>query len=1138
MKKLFTLWEDLNSIISLIYSKIMRCIMFLMLITVFQAYAENSYSQDARLSMELNDVTVQNVLDEIENQSEFFFLFNRKLVDVDRKVDVAIESEDINEILAQVFQGSDVDYIVLDRQIVLSTAEQIKYAKTVLQPATIAGVVIGQDGEPLIGVSISIKGTTIGTVTDMEGNFSLTDVPNDATLVFSYIGMITQEIIVGNQTSINVSMEPDVLGLEEVVVVGYGTQKKIDLTGSVASVSSEIIAIVPVERVDQALQGRAAGVLVRQNSFNPGTGNISVIIRGYNSIEGTNSPLFVIDGVIGGNINTLDPLDIQSIDILKDASAASIYGSRGSNGVVIITSKKGVAGKLNVSFNAYYGVSQPTNTYDVMDSREYMEFVNDARSQSGGSPAYTDIQDVLNQTGNGTDWQEELFGMGTNQKYHLSFSGGNDIVSYIASGGYLSTTGIISNVDYKKFTARYNVEIKATKRLRLYSTMSYASDITNSMTETWYGKFGTINMISTPPMLSPIDEFGEFPPIIYNPYEAGTPKQYANAFAALERVKDESLGSYIQVNFGAEYKFTDWLKYNITLGLQPSLSEDRFFRPEDIPDPQYFEQTATASKSFYKNKNWLLENIVTFDKTFYNSHNLTVMAGLSSQKQSYESTRAGTQNFVFEQYEFHNLGAGEQANHSVSSSQSEQQLQSFFSRINYNYQGKYLFQINGRYDGSSKFAPGNQWAFFPSASVGWRISEESFMSNMNLLNNMKLRGSYGSIGSHGIGPYSTLSVIRSAFSYGFNDVRVGTYRPGGIANKDLKWETTTQLDIGVDMGFMGNRLNLTMDYYHKKTTDLLLNQNITFVNNPNRSHDPTITKNIGSLQNTGFEFSINYQTISTPDFLWSININGALPNSKLLDLALPEDQTSLLEGDNLRRNYHLMEEGKPLGNYAGYATDGLYQNQGEIDGSAQPAARPGDMKYVDQNNDGFINHDDFVILGNAHPDFFGGITNNFTYKNFNLSFFFYAMIGHEIFNFELAQWKYDLSATEFNKFKEVATERWTGPGTSDDIPRAGYKPINISDGADGAIDRMVEDGSFLKLRNVTLTYNFPKTLLNKIGVANANIYVQGNNLLTFTKYSGFDPEASQIGGGSTLLPVNTGYYPATRTYMVGLQLGF
>lgn len=1125
--------RDVNCSYREIFLK-MRFILYLFFLFLIQTSASNGYSQDAKLSLDLKNITVNQALNAIEQQTQYFFLFNNKLIDVNRMVNVQCENAAIENVLDDLFKDTNVRYIIRNRQIILSS--QFKQ-ENATQPITISGKVTDSSGSPLPGVTVVIKGTNQGTITDVDGNYSLPSVPDDAVLVFSFVGMKMQEIFVSGQTVINTIMTEEIVGLEEVVAIGYGTMNKKDLTGSVSSVSADQISAVPIERLDQALQGRSAGVLMRQNTFDPGPGSISVIIRGLNSINGNNEPLFVIDGVIGGNINALDPLDIQSIDILKDAAAASIYGSRAANGVVMVTTKKGIAGKPKISFDAYYGVSCATRTYDVMNPRQYMEFVNDARSQAGNPPAYNDISGILSQVGDGTDWQKELFGTGSNQKYYLTISGGTDKVTYSASGGYLATTGLMSNVDYKKYTARFNIDVQATDRLMISGSMSYASDVTNSMNSTWDGRFGTINVISTPPILSPTDEFGEYSPIIYNPYEEGTPKYYYNSLAALEKEIRESLGSYLQLNFGVEYKFTNWLKYNGTLGLQPTITESRYFRPKSIPEPQYFTMENTASKNFARRNNWLVENILTFEDTFNDNHNVTFLVGTSTQKNKYESTGAGAKNFVFEQFQFHNLGAGVQANASVSSSLSEEQLVSFFSRLNYNYREKYLFQLNGRYDGSSKFAAGNKWAFFPSASVGWRVSEEEFIKNMNFFDNMKLRGSYGSIGSHGISPYSTMSLIGSTFSYGFNDTKVGTYMPQGISNKDLKWETTTQLDIGLDLGLINNRINITMDYYYKKTTDLLLNQLITLVNNPNTNHNPSITKNIGSLQNSGFEFSIGYQSNTMSDFKWSVNLNGTFQQNKLLDLALTEGQEFLLLGDNLRRNYQILQEDEPFGNYVGYITDGLYQTQAEIEGSAQLSAKPGDMRYVDQNDDKIINNEDFRVLGNAYPDFFGGLTTNFTYKNFDLSFFFYTMIGQEVFNFELAQWKYDLSSTEYNKFAEVATERWTGEGTSNDIPRAGYKPVNITDGADGAIDRMVENASFLRLRNVTLTYDLPKALVTKLGVANANVYVQGNNLMTLTKYSGFDPEADQMGGSATLLPLNSGYYPSTRSYIIGLQIG-
>ncbi len=447
------------------------------------------------------------------------------------------------------------------------------------QQRQVSGTVTDEStGEPLIGVTVVLKGTTGGTITDLSGAYSISVPGDEATLQFSFIGYRTQEIVVGQSTLVNVSLPIEISALDEVVVVGYGTQKKIDLTGAISTVKSEEISTVPVVRLDQALQGRAAGVLTRQNTFNPGPGSISVIIRGLNSINGNNSPLYVIDGVIGGNINALDPLDIESIDVLKDASAASIYGSRAANGVVLVTTKRGVAGKTRVTFDAYYGISQNNRPYDVMNPQQYMEYVNDVRIQDGIALSYTDIPGVVSQVGEGTNWQDELFGTGSQQKYFLSMSGGNENITYSASGGYLYSKGLMPNVDYKKYTARFNLDFKATKRLSFSTSMSYANDVTNSMASNYDGGSGTINLIATPPMLSPTDEFGDYPPIIYNTYETGTPSYYYNSFAALDREIRERLGAYMQLNVGAKVSIHRLAELSCYPGITPHDIREQVFQ--------------------------------------------------------------------------------------------------------------------------------------------------------------------------------------------------------------------------------------------------------------------------------------------------------------------------------------------------------------------------------------------------------------------------------------------------------------------------------------------------------------------------------------------------------------------------------
>ncbi|MDD4591573.1 MAG: TonB-dependent receptor [Parabacteroides sp.] len=1028
--------------------------------------------------------------------------------------------------------NSSLDYFDTGPGIVLDDIER-----------SVSGNVTDTWGQPLPGVTVAVKGTAIGAVTNADGDYMMPHVPENATLIFSFVGMRTLEVLVGNQIQINVVLEEDVIGLEEVTAIGYGTQKKTDLTGAVSSISSGDIQLQPVERWDQTIQGKASGVMIRTSNFKPGASQ-SIRIRGINSIHGSNDPLVVIDGIIGADLNSIDANSIERIDILKDAAAASIYGSRGANGVILVTSKTGKPGKPSLSFDTSYGFTEPANFIEMMNAKEYMEFVNDARQRNGNPPVYNDINTIVNQIGDGTRWWDETFTTGTRQKYDLVYSGGTENTTYMASVGYLKNKGILKNVDYSRLNTRLNISAQVNSRIKLTNSISYSKTINNGMHDTnWTGNEPAVAAIMFRPVTSPKDEEGNYyPGLVPDPFSNHQLRQHSNVLYNLEREINESLGDYLQLSFSGEYKLLDVLKYNFQGSMDQSKSEYRFFRPSDVVrfESGKFINFPYASKNNSSNNQWLVENLLTFDQTFNDIHNVTAIAGTSAQKWVYETTGANARDFPFDTYEFHNLGSGESATRGVDSNHSQEQLLSFFGRINYDFNQRILIQLNARNDGSSKFAPGNKWGFFPSAALGWRISEENFIKELNIFDNAKFRVSYGSIGSHGINRYATLQRIgNESYGYGFHQTPVGVTQPIGIANKNLKWETTTQLNVGLDLGFFNNRLSFVLDYYHKTTTDLLLNKNISIVNYPYRNHEPSILSNIGSLENKGFEFMAGYHGHINHDFRYSLNINGTFQNTILTDLALAEGTEFLLYGDNLRRNYQILKEGEKYGNYVGYETNGLYQTQAEIDGSAQPNAQPGDLKYIDQNTDGIISGDDFKILGNAVPNFFGGFQGSFTYKNIDFSFFFFSMMGHHIFNWDMYNWKYGLQTIEYNKAKEVATHRWTGPETSNDIPRAGYQPVNVSDGPNGAIDIMVEDASFLRLKNVTLTYNLPQNLIKKfLGIERAGIYIQGENLLTFTGYSGVDPEIDQMGSSTTLLPMNTTYYPTTKTYVLGLSLGF
>jgi TonB-linked SusC/RagA family outer membrane protein len=1011
------------------------------------------------------------------------------------------------------------------------------------QEKSVSGTVRSlEDGSALPGVNIIEKGTSNGTITDASGQYKLI-VGEGAVLMFSSVGFLNQEIAVGNQAVIDMEMSVDITRLEELVVVGYGTQRKADLTGSVSSVSSKMVEEVPVNSLDRALQGRAAGVNVQQQSNTP-NGDVRIRIRGLNSINGDNNPLYVIDGIIGADLNTVNPSDIQSIDVLKDAAAASIYGARGANGVIMVTTKKGKAGKPKARFDMWYGIQAPAELHDMMNAQQYMEYVNDANVQNNtGLVPYPNISSVVGQIGAGTQWQDEMFKNGSDQNYSLSLSGGNESVTYLASAGYQDIQGLIPNSNWNRFTARMNLDVKVTDALSFGSNISYVRTNANSFQEEQTTSFpnwsGPVSYtVSNPPLLDPRDANGNLIPLMSNDFADVATQLYNNGIYQAENEKRNELREFVQMTFYGKWQIIEQLAFRVQVGLQPTLGENRYFNPLLVPNDVQ-NQIRSASKSHFRNNQWLVEPTLTYTDNFADRHNLTVVVGSSTQKFSGENTSASSQEFPFDFVEWNALESGLAETFQVNSGLTEWQYVGIFGRINYEYDNRYLLQLNGRYDGSSRFAEGNKWAFFPSVAAGWRLSEEAFLESSSAIDNLKLRASYGSIGSPAIAPYSTIPRLGQN---GFDSHQLGGQAVNSwitrLTNPDLKWETTTQFNVGLDLGFLDGRLNFTLDYYNKKTTDLILGKNVTIVNNAWRDHDPSITSNLGSMRNTGFEFNGDFTTDLGRSFTWDINLNFATQQNEVLDLALEEGTEFIDFGNNLIRNYHRLQEGEPFGNYVGYVTDGLYQTQEEINNSAQPGAQPGDIKHVDTNLDDQVNENDKTIVGNAIPDVFGGLTNTFRYKGFEFSFMFYGAFGHQLFNMGAQRFRYGLSEVEWNKFADVATSRWTGPNTSNDIPRAGYQLINGTDGPNGTIDIATEDASFVKLRNLVVAYNFPGSVTSKLGLGMLRIYFKGQNLLVFTKYSGYDPEQSNFRSSEVLLPLETALYPFVRTYYFGLNLEF
>lgn len=1007
------------------------------------------------------------------------------------------------------------------------------------QSGVVTGVVRSDAGESMPGVSVVEKGTTRGTVTDADGKFSI-NASADGILVFSFIGMANQEVALNGRTNIEVTMATDVTQLGEVVVVGYGTQKKSDLTGSVASVPIGDIKNVPITRADQMLQGRIAGVQVTQTNAEPG-GNISIRIRGTNSIGSGNEPLFVVDGFAGaGNLNSINPSDIESIDVLKDASAAAIYGSRGANGVIIITTKKGKPDQNNITFEAYTGIQTLRKKYDLMNGAEFATYLNDVvtrtNEETGSTTALPYTQAQIDSIGEGTDWQDELFRSAPIRNFQLGFNGGNNGTLYNLSFNYFDQEGIIINSGFKRGSMRLNLDRKINKKLNFSLNSQFTRSQDNkARVNTAGGSAGGVVMdaMRISPTLPVYDEEGNFTvrnaPLPYVEGQVGNPVAFAMQ-ATDERNLFRSL-----VNLAGEYEIISGLKLRVTGGVDMRFGNDK----SHIPSGLWFGNTnhpGSASQSNSYDYSWLNENTLTFDKQLNDIHGLNVVAGFSAQKFVTNDLGASVTNLFTDALGYNNISIGENIL-TPTTGKTANSLASFFGRANYKLMDRYLFTFTMRADGSSRFGVNSKWGYFPSAAFAWRVKEEGFMTNVAAVSDLKLRVSYGQIGNQEIGSYRSMARYQSFGGHNQRtDYVAGTTRliglaPGGVPNSDLGWEATESVNVGIDAGFFNDRIQITADYFEKKTKDLLLNASI-----PRTTGFSSILLNAGSIENKGFEFSISTVNAEVGKFSWSTNFNISTNRNKVLDLNGEEERfvgsssNSLFPGG---LSTSILRVGEPIGSFYGYQFDGIWQTPEEIEASGiqAPAYRPGDPRYIDQNKDSVINADDRVIIGRAQPDFIYGMTNTFSYGNLSLTVFLQGVQGSSVLN--LNRYELESGSVATNKMTTVL-DRWTGPGTSNTIPKAN-STIRRST---GITDEVVEDGSFMRIKTITLNYNLPLGEKISKSIRSANIYVTGQNLFTFTKYTGYDPEVNSF--GSDNLSLNTDYnaFPASKSVIAGVRLEF
>ncbi|GAB3915605.1 SusC/RagA family TonB-linked outer membrane protein [Larkinella terrae] len=984
------------------------------------------------------------------------------------------------------------------------------------QTAPVSGKVTGTGGDAIPGANVVVKGTTTGTSTDAQGRFSL-NAPSDGTLVISSLGFASLEVNIGGRSQLTVTLAEDQKALEEVVVVGYGTQRKSDVTGSLSSVTSKDIKAVPVTGVGQALQGRAAGVQVTQASNAPG-GGVTIRIRGGNSINAGNEPLYVIDGfpVYNESGANLNPNDIESMEILKDASATAIYGSRGANGVVLITTKRGKSGQNRIEFETYYGIQQVRKKLPMLNATEYATLVNEANTNVGRAPVFTNEQ--IAGFGAGTNWQDEIFRKAPIQNYQLTASGGSDKTRYAVSANYLNQQGIIINSKYDRASFRFNFDHKINDRFNIGTSLNVIRSRNNAVpTDADGGSSGTVvysalNFSPTQPVYNPDGTL-----VVFN-----TPGriQIGSPVAQALGTYNLTVGTRMIGSVFADYKIIPGLTFRTSFGADVNYSKRSLYLSRNTATGTQLSGQASIINN--QSSTWLNENTLTYNKTFGNVHNLTLLAGYTMQGNRYESVEARSQGFANDILTYENLGSASTALVPASSA-SNWQLNSYIGRANYDYSGKYLLTATVRADGSSRFGASNKWAVFPSASVAWRLSEEDFLKGNRVVNDLKLRVSYGLSGNQEITQYQSLATLGTQ-NANFNNTVVIGIGPSRVANPDLRWETTAQADVGIDVGLLSNRITLTADYYNKKTTDLLLSVPLPYV-----SGYASALQNLGSIRNQGFELGINSTNVNGA-FKWTTAFNIAANRNKVLNLG---DQTEFASGDASGHlqlpNSGLVRVGEQIGLFYGYQSSGIFQTQAEVDGSAQKTAKPGDRRYVDQNGDGAINASDRVILGYAQPKFFGGLTNTFSYKGVELSIFMQGTSGNSIFNINRFEQE---SLTGVSNQSAETLNRWTPTNPSNTIPRA-----NAVGNAYVLSSRQIEDGSYLRVKNINLSYTLPSALVSKAKLYNVKVYVSAQNWITFTNYSGFDPEVNRFGQSTLSQGSDYGSYPGNKMILAGLNIG-
>ncbi len=1087
----------------------MRTVLFLITVSISNALALNGLSQEARLNLNVQNETILKVLERIEDQSDFYFMFDATVVDLNQRTSIRCQNLSIVQILDQILRDKGISYTILDRQIAL-TNEAAKAAAR--QTGKISGVVTDPAGHPLPGVSVVIKGTATGTVTDTDGKYVLNNIPADATLVLSFVGMRSREVKTDGQAVLNVVLEEEIMGIGEVVAVGYGVQKKLNLTGSVASIEGNELAKKPVTQTSMALQGMTAGVTVTQKSGEPGQDGGTIRIRGIGTM-GDSNPLILVDG-ISSDLNFVDPNDIETISVLKDAASAAIYGSRAANGVIIITTKRAKNSNFSINYNNYVGWQEPTNMQDIVSGYDHMVMINLA-NKNVNKPEPFSQEYIENYAKNApsdeypeTNWHKAMLkDKALQQNHHISINGGGEKVSFLGSVTYLKQEGITINNSYERINARLNTDVKLKDNLKFGFDVSLRTDDDATAGSPWY----FLNRY--PRNLAGKNEDGTW----------GIGWDGTNTWATLE-----DGGMYHQKDYNVTARFNaDWqplkgLNLNFMYAPDFILTHSKDFQKHvDLfyPDGSIFNASpfkASLAERYEKNMSDNLRLMGTYAKAF-GDHSLNFIAGFEQLSYRYDWMRGYRDEYLMENYEV--LNAGPSTNQQATGSAVENSLRSFFGRLNYDYKQKYLFEANLRYDGSSRFSKGHRYGLFPSFSAGWRITEEDFLNDTGWLDNLKLRASWGQLGNQNIGDYPSSSVVTLGQDYVFNN---NTAAQGGAItdanNQSISWETAEMINFGLDMSFL-SKFSFSIEYYVKNTKDILLKLPIPMTMGLNPAY-----QNAGKVRNTGWDYTLSFND-KAGDLEYRIGFNLSDVKNEIIDL--------VGTGPYIEAPY-IKQEGSSIYSLYGLESTGLFQNPEEIASHATQygSVQPGDIKYTDQltvdsNGDGIpdatdgkIDAGDRVVMGNYFPRFSYGLDLYAKYKNFDFSALLQGVGKVDGYLSEQGVWAFYVGGTA----REWQKDYWTAENPGASYPRLTFNWPNNEQSS----TYWVKNAAYLRLKNVQIGYTIPKKVIAKTFLNSCRVFFSGQNLFTIDNfYDGFDPEA----------PIGTGnYYPMVKVYSFGVNV--